>query len=196
MEFSMEFHGIPLNFMELRLMEFHGIDGIWWNSVSTGIVWKDCSMSTVMSWCDCNLRTYYYVTLYYKLISYSLLLTFYYQSTTPYMNCHFMGEESSSVVVFCTNYYVTLYYKLISYSLQYLLLTEHYPVYELPFYGWIKLFSVQCLVFSVINNVGACYTPRHRSQLTHRRWPRCARKLPVSSLWNGLSVHWYGQKGT
>jgi hypothetical protein len=28
MEFSMEFHGIPLNFMELRLMEFHGIDGI------------------------------------------------------------------------------------------------------------------------------------------------------------------------
>jgi hypothetical protein len=28
------------NFMELRLMEFHGIssiDGIWWNSVSTGL---------------------------------------------------------------------------------------------------------------------------------------------------------------
>jgi hypothetical protein len=29
-------------------------------------------------------------------------------------------------------------------SLQYLLLIEHYPVYELPFYGWMKLFGVQC----------------------------------------------------
>jgi hypothetical protein len=48
MEFSMEFRGIPWNFMKLRLMEFHGnfmefhgipsIDEISWNSVSTGLL--------------------------------------------------------------------------------------------------------------------------------------------------------------